>query len=226
MSPYTSNAEVIALAALHDFVPDGVLSKAAWTHAHWLDFDHDMSGQPNYPQSRTRVAVAWTPGNLYLAYRCTYTVLNVYEGDPSKKLVGLWNRDVVEAFINPQPERVNHYYEFEVAPNNLWIDLEINIGKTPFNDPGWESHYQHATRIEAAKHEWTCEMRIPARSLGVEAIRAGDEWRINFFRADGPGPDTGRRFLAWSTIPEGRTFHVPRRFGIVRFEGSESARRG
>ena len=72
---------------------------------------------------------------VYFAYRCKYTTLNVYEGkDPSKDFWTLWDRDVVEIFLNPQPEHMQHYYEFEVAPNNLWIDLEIDLDKKPFDD--------------------------------------------------------------------------------------------
>ena len=41
--------------------------------------------------------------------------------------------------------------------------------------------------------------------------------RINFYRADGEGDDSQRRFMSWSTIPEGKSFHVPTRFGEIRF---------
>ena len=40
---------------------------------------------------------------------------------------------------------------------------------------------------------------------------------MNLFRADGPGSDADRRFLAWSTISEGTTFHVTSRFGLLSF---------
>ncbi len=102
---------------------------------------------------------------------------------------------------------------------NQWIDLEIDKEKDPFYDAGWDSHFEHATRIDAGNHLWTCEMRIPVNSLtaGVRQTYLNMRWRINFYRADGPGDDSQRRFLAWSTIPEGKSFHVPARFGIIRF---------
>jgi hypothetical protein len=124
---------------------------------------------------------------------------------------------VAEVFINPEPERVSHYYEFEVAPNNQWIDLEIDKTKTPFNDATWDSHFDHATRIDSEHQVWTSEIRIPFSPMKVEAIQPGTEWRINYYRADGPGDDSKRRFMCWSTIPEGKTFHVPTRFGILKF---------
>ena len=215
---YTSNARIDASRSPSDFIPDGNLTKSVWKRAHWAEFDHDMSGQRHYPQSATRIAALWTPAYLYAAFSSKYTTLNIYQGeDPAKERWELWNRDVVEIFLNPQPERVNHYYEFEVAPNNQWIDLEIDKDKTPFNDAHWDSHFEHATRVDAQDHVWSAEMRIPVAAMGVKAVAARSEWRINFYRADGPGDDSQRRFMSWSTILEGTTFHVPTRFGVIRF---------
>jgi Domain of unknown function (DUF4091)/Carbohydrate family 9 binding domain-like len=215
---YTSNIRIISKRAPEDFVPDGNLQKEIWQTADWVHFDHDMSGQKHYPQSETDVATVWTPHYVYFADRCKYTTLNVFENaDPAVEKWELWNRDVVEVFINPQPERVNHYYEFEVSPNNLWIDLEINKDQSPFNDASWDSHFDHATRIDPERHVWTCEMRIPVDSMGANEISAGAEWRLNLFRADGPGDDSQRRFLSWSTILTGNSFHAPTRFGIIEF---------
>jgi len=217
-SPYTSNLRITSKCSPEDFVPDGNLQKQIWKTADWVRFDHDMSGQKHYPLSETEVATVWTDQYVYFAYRCKYTVLNIFENaDPAVQKWELWNRDVVEVFLNPTPQWVSHYYEFEVAPNNLWIDLEIDKDKMPFANPNWNSHFEHATRIDPTRHIWTCEMRIPAAALGAKKITAGSRWRLNLFRADGPGNDTQRRFLAWSTIPTGTTFHVPTRFGIIDF---------
>jgi Glycoside hydrolase 123, catalytic domain/Carbohydrate family 9 binding domain-like/Glycoside hydrolase 123 N-terminal domain len=215
---YASNARIISKHAPEDFVPDGNLEKAVWKTADWVHVDHDMSGTRPYPQSAMDIATLWTPHCVYFAYRCKYTTLNIYnDGDPAAEKWGLWERDVVEVFINPQPERVNHYYEFEVSPDNLWIDLEINKDQSPFNDANWDSHFEHATRIDPEHHIWTCEFRIPVASMGAKEIFGGSEWRLNLFRCDGPTQDYPRRFMSWSTIPEGTSFHVPTRFGIIQF---------
>lgn len=113
--------------------------------------------------------------------------------------------------------QIRHYYEFEVAPNNQWIDLEIARGEIPNHDASWNSGFAHAVHVDDKKHLWIVEMQIPLRPMGVSEIKPGKQWRANFFRAAGRGQDTQRKFLAWSTIPEGTTFHVPSRFGIVRF---------
>ena len=217
-NPYTSDVKIHSRFSPEGFTPDGNLEKPIWKKAEWVRFSHDMSGHPEYPESATEVASFWTANYVYFAFRCKYTTLNIYEGeDAVKERWELWNRDVVEVFINPEPVRVNHYYEFEVAPNNQWLDLEIDKDKDPFNDARWDAHFDHSTRVDEKNKVWTCEMRIPTPPMGVREIKTGSEWRGNFFRADGPGDDSKRRFLCWSTIPEGRTFHAPTRFGIIQF---------
>jgi len=214
---YSSNIEAEAKHSFKEFLPDGDVTKPSWKHAKWVEFGHDASRKSNHPEATTRVASLWTDTHIYFAFWSRYDSLNIYEGeDPKLKRWQLWDRDVVEVFLNPQPDRVNHYFEFEVAPNNQWIDLEIDKTKEPFNDASWNSGFEHATRIDAERHVWTAEMRIPLASMNVREIHAGLQWRVNFFRAAGKGSDDHRKFLAWSTIPEGKTFHVPTRFGILK----------
>jgi cellulose/xylan binding protein with CBM9 domain len=214
---YSSNIEAETRHSSADFVPDGDLTKPSWKHAKWFEFDNDASGKSHYPDVTTSVASLWTASHIYFAFSGRYDSLNTYEGEDQKKeRWQLWDRDVVEVFLNPQPERVNHYFEFEVAPNNQWIDLEIDKTKDPFNDPSWNSGFAHATRIDADHRVWSTEMRIPLASMNVKAPSPGAQWRVNFFRAAGKGGDERREFLAWSIIPEGKTFHVPTRFGILK----------
>lgn len=215
---YAGDLTITSWYCAADFVPNGDLSKQVWQGVEPIRFEEAAAGRKPYPEAETHVASLWTPAYVYFAFKAKYTSLNCYQGEPiEKERWQLWNRDVVEVFINPEPERVNHYYEFEVAPNNQWIDLVIDLDKKPFNDAGWNSGFEHATRIEEKSRVWTCEMRIPAASMKAGAITAGQEWRLNFYRADGPGDDSQRRFLSWSPLPGGRSFHQPASFGIIRF---------
>lgn len=220
--PYLSEAEIVSSFSAEDFVPDGNLDKRVWQRTDRVVFDHDWMGEHHFPESETQVASLWTPAHFYFAFWCRYTDLNVYEGeDPAAQRLGLWDRDVAEIFLNPVPARVNHYFEFEVAPNNQWIDLEVDLDKDPVYDHTWDSNFRHATRIDPDARIWTLEMQIPAASVDVPLIRSGWECRINFYRCDGLGDDTQRRFLAWSPTfctNASDYFHVPGRFGRIRFE--------
>ncbi|MCE5309067.1 MAG: carbohydrate-binding family 9-like protein [Acidobacteriales bacterium] len=221
LEPYTSELVVHAHRLRDDLVPDGDFDKEAWRGATQVSFDHDWLGRIRYPEAATCVRVAWTPAYLYACFRCAYVVLNVHEEENTvEEKVGLWDRDVVEVFVNPVPVRIHHYYEFEVAPNNQWIDIDVDLKRDSPWDWSWRSGFAHATRIDTKRKLWTCEMRIPVLSMRRAAIRPGDEWRINFYRIDGPGDDTRRRFLCWSptlSTRESDFFHVPSRFGTIRF---------
>jgi len=217
-SPYASELRMDCKFISEDFEPNGDLLKKIWSTGSWVMFDHDVYSAITYPEAETWVAALWSNRNVYFGFRCKYSALNIFEdGDPTKERWELWKRDVVEVFINPDPDHIAHYFEFEVAPNNLWIDLEIDKTKEPFCDPTWASGFRHATRIDRTSHRWTCEMQIPLTSMGVTEIFSGTEWRLNCFRADGLGDNSQRRLLSWSAIPGGDTFHTPTCFGLIRF---------
>src|SRR5690606_568822 len=214
---YVAQLEMETHRTKEDFIPDGDLSKLPWLDASSVSFDTSYFPEIRYPEVRTEVRSVWSPSSIYFAFRCPYETLNVYHNeDPLQERWELWRRDVAEIFINPYPERMRHYWEFEVAPNNQWIDLEIDLDREPFHDAGWDSGFLHATSIDIESKVWSCELRIPVSCFGLESIAAGDTWRVNFFRCDGPGNDHERRFLAWSPTGK-RNFHVPERFGRLVF---------
>ena len=207
-----------------DFVPDGNLKKRVWASAKKVRFDQGAFQKTGYPEIETVVASRWTEKYLYLAYWCKYKTLNTFQGeDAHAERWELWTRDVVEAFINPQPDRPTHYYEFEVAPNNQWLDLEIDLTNTKQpHDAQWNSGFEHVTKIDAARHVWTVEMRIPVQSMGVQRMEPNTDWRINLYRADGFGNDQQRHLLSWSPLAiQNGSFHQPDSFGILRFTRSK-----
>ena len=214
---YKSNATLTATHSASEFVPDANLTQTVWKRAQGAEFDHSMDGKANHPTEKTRVAAVWTEKYVYFAFWCKYERLNTFEGeDTAKERWELWNKDVAEVFLNPQPERLWHYYEFEVAPNNQWVDLEITGKGIQSHDAKWNSGFEHATHVDSQNHIWTTEMRIPLSSMNVSEPKIGMEWRANFFRAAGLGGEEKRKFLSWSVIPEGTTFHAPNYFGILR----------
>jgi hypothetical protein len=202
-----------------DVVPDGDLEKETWSAAKRIQFAREAFGRTKCPRARTEVASRWTVDHLYMAFWCHYQSLNVYQGeDPTIKRWGLWERDVVELFINPRPEHMGHYYEFEIAPNNQWLDLEINLYRQPFNNPRWNSGFEHATKIYPKAHIWTAEMRIPMASITKVSPRHNDEWRVNFYRCDGSA-EQQRRYMSWGPLPRSlpqHLFHQPASFGVLR----------
>jgi len=212
------NSQIIEARRIEkDFTPDGNLSKSPWKSAKWIEFDTSYDPAFTYPEAMTSTAVLWSEQYIYFAYRSLYSELNIFtDGSPDQQYWELWNRDVVEVFINPFPHRMKVYWEFQVAPNNLWIDLAIDLDRKPFNDATWNSGFEHATRINEEAKIWVCEFRIPVAAFGVDSITADQEWRINLYRCDGLGDDNVRRFLAWCPTYE-FNYHIPASFGRLCF---------
>src|SRR5262249_53578805 len=148
--------------------------------------------------------------SLYLRYDAPFAELTQFEpARLNSERVGLWDRDVVEAFIGTDPKNEKVYYEFEVAPTNEKLDLIISpdipqVEKRLEWNSGWESF----VKIDSDKKIWTTVMRIPLRALSSEPVTPGTKWRMNLYRID----RANGAFLAWNPTLSG-TFHAPQRFG-------------
>ena len=193
-----------------DFDLDGKLGDAAWKTASpaWMDAQsRDYSGRPKVA---TPVKVLWSDTHLYLGYECPFEKLSTFEPPQfDKERLGLWDRDVVEAFIESTP---GEYTEFEVAPTNEKLDLILFGDKRDFD---WSSGFQSAVHIDEAAKVWTCEMKIPLKSLAKARPEAGTRWRMNLYRCD----KSQNAYTAWSPTLTG-TFHTPAKFGILEFAGN------
>jgi hypothetical protein len=202
-----------------DFVPDGDLDKKVWAACGRVKFRRDAFGTIEFPEIETAASALWTNEYLYLAFWCRYQALHLFA--PEERCAEgneLWTRDVVEAFISPEPSISSHYYEFEVSPDNRGLDLEISHEPISTPDTKWTSGFEHAASINCVSRIWTAEMRIPVQSMGVRQVRPSIDWRINLFRADGVGNDYERHLLSWSPLQiANRSFHQPESFGILRF---------
>jgi hypothetical protein len=192
-----------------DFEPDGDLSKPAWQKATPVEVRLSLREAEPRPALATTVRCLWSPTSLYFAFRCPYTRLTVFEPVSKTERLGLWDRDVVEAFVGAEPGRIGKYGEFEVAPTNERLDVLID---QPGKDFDWDSRFTSAVRLDEAAHLWTAELRIPLASLSATPPTPGTRWRLNLYRND----RAADVFLAWSpTLTP--TAHTPERFGTLTF---------
>jgi hypothetical protein len=200
-----------------DFRPNGSLEEPVWQTTQPVRLEcasRDYSAQPDLS---TSVRVLWSAEYLYLGYECPYTQLTTFEPaqldreryDMQKANVSLWDRDVVEAFINADPQNLRHYTEYQVAPSNEKLDLTLHL---PERDFAWSSGFQSAVKLDPQAKVWTCEIRIPLKALSDTQPATGTRWRLNFFRCD----RANKAFLAWSPTLTG-SFHVPEKFGVLEF---------
>jgi predicted TIM-barrel fold metal-dependent hydrolase len=194
-----------------DFTVTGDLANPAWQRATavWVECQSDTAAAR--PELSTPVRALWSARYLYLGYEAPFTELTFFEpADLNRERIGLWDRDVVEAFIAADPTSLNHYSEYEVAPNGEKLDLMLDL---PQRDFEWNSRWEVAIDIDRDHKLWRTEMRIPLESLAEAKPQAGTRWRLNLYRCD----KAQHASLAWNPTLS-RTFHSPDRFGWLLFE--------
>ncbi len=181
----------------------------AWARSEpvWLE-QNGRDGQVN-AKLATEVRALWTADRLLLRYIAPFTKLTTFEPPEEKEHIGLWERDVVEAFIGSDATEIRKYAEFQAAPNGMKLDLKLVL---PQRDFEWDSGLEVKTSVNEATKTWTAEMSIPLKSIGDVAPSTGTKWRINLFRCD----HANKAFLTWRPTMQGN-FHVPERFGVLEF---------
>ncbi len=190
-----------------DFDLDGNTAKPVWRKLRPVRLELESRTAINRPDMETSVRALWSQHFLYLAFDCPFTRLTVFEPVQTAERIGLWERDVVEAFIASDTNNVRRYTEYEVSPTNERLDVKI-----PEKDFAWSSGFESATRVDDKHRRWTAEMRIPWAALSEMKPAAGARWRINLYRCD----YANRAFLAFNPTLTG-SFHTPERFGFLEF---------
>jgi alpha-galactosidase len=208
----TPSSEVVAVHIPRDIPLDASHPAPEWEHANPVSFCADWKGEHPDPERQTTASVLWSNTTLFLRFECRYRALNVFQdSDPNGRRDHLWDKDVAEVFLQPDPSRERYYKEFEVSPNGMWIDLDISPG--PLQD--LKSGMQRSVFLDEKSRIWTAELAIPLRSL-TPKFDANAVWRANFYRVEGAAEP--RNYFAWqpTRTPE-PNFHVPSAFGRLKF---------
>lgn len=192
------------------------LKSTEWNKAQPVQIDHYWSGDLAPASRHAEARILWSNKALYLRFVGNQAEPLVVSAVPQtgKKTMGLWDRDVCEIFLAPDPNAVERYFEFEAAPNGEWLDVAIHWtpGKRQ-SDWEFDSHMTTASQVE--RDRITIGMRIPWNQWIHEPQR-GERWRLNLFRCIGSDPTRG--YLAWQpTLTPKANFHVPQVFGWLVF---------
>ena len=209
-------AEIVAAAVTGEVVLNAARPASAWNAATAVSFCSDWQGKNSAPDRQTTVRALWSPEMLYLRFECRYRELNIFpDSDPNGRRDQLWERDVAEAFLQPDPAQSRAYKEFEVSPNGMWIDLDIAAGvKANLN-----SGMRRSVFLDEKAHTWFAELAIPIRSLTAKFDQKA-VWQVNFFRVEGKQEPRG--YYAWQpTHTPQPNFHVPEAFGRMQFAGTK-----
>lgn len=178
---------------------------------------------------RTDARIAWTEDGLYFRWVCQDTdIWTTF----TRRDQHLWEEEVVEVFFSTS-EDPWRYFELEVSPNNLIVDLDISwpesggqrrmSGDIGWNSPGSRSNVDVEGTLDDRSdtdRAWVSQLFVPFADLGVEpplSDTAQTLWRLNLYRIDRPQSQP-IEFSGWSpTLENPASYHVPERFGYMRF---------
>jgi len=223
---------IIAHRVSRELRIDAARSDQQWQSADPIRFAADWQGQNRDPGLETEVRLLWSPATLYLRFVCRYRDLFVFgDSDANGRRHQLWDRDVAEAFLQTpdciaklqgfsvpesqkSPARPYAFYkEIEIAPNGMWIDLNIS----PAGLADLRSSLARSVYVNEREGVWIAELAVPMPSL-TSNFDPEKIWRANFYRVEGRAEP--RCYMAWQpTLTPQPNFHVPEKFGFLRFLG-------
>jgi predicted TIM-barrel fold metal-dependent hydrolase len=202
----------------HDIEVDGVLNEAAWAEAIPSRLEYGSSNGVAHASLSTPVRALWSDRCLMLAFECPFTELRTFVPKQAEERRGLWDNDVVEAFIASDPSQLDRYRELQWAPNGETLDLALDAGDRDF---GWSSAAVSAVQVDHEASVWRVETKIPWSAFPTAAPDAGTRWRLNLFRHD---KAAGAGLALSPTLTS--TFHTPQRFGWLIFAEGKQAEPG
>jgi alpha-galactosidase len=211
----TDTAFAVRMVAALD--AEGFPMERAWETSPPVSFSADWQGKNGDRHRETEVRLLWNVEFLFVRFDARYRSITVFtDAESSGRRDQLWDRDVCEVFIQPCGSHPGYYKEIEIAPNGLWIDLEI----APREKRDLRSGLRRRVRIDEQAKQWQGLLALPMKSL-TPRFEMPAVWRVNFFRVEG---ETEPRFYsAWRpTHTPAPNFHVPEAFGALVFTEAAS----
>jgi len=226
-SPRRNLDGVPKIGVMHTKQPpklDGSLDDSPWTLARATGaFVETLGGGASKIQASAKLL--WDERFLYLGAVVRDPLLRASQRHHDAHL---WEQDSVELMLDPDGDGLD-YYEIQVSPRGVVFDTRFDARRVPkpFGHMDWDGSVQVGVSTNGTLDDeerdagYIVEIAIPWQAFSlegkpVEAPAIGDEWRANIYVLD--LSEHGQRAAAWSPPGIG-DFHVPRRFGILRFEG-------
>jgi hypothetical protein len=130
---------------------------------------------------------------------------------------------VLELYIGSNFDDITKYHELQVSPQGEHLDgkIDATVPRVGIGDEWtWESGWKTKARLDRDKKVWYAEIQLPIAAIDERPAKAGNEFRINMYRLQGPNPPASpagarRNFVAW--LPTGEyNPHRPLKFGRLK----------
>jgi hypothetical protein len=150
-----ASAVMRTFAASGDFELTANPNAPFWRGVPGVQFSSDRYGKP-VAGARTEVRSRWTPKNLYFLFSGQFESMRLRdEVSRTAETYGIWEYDVVEVFIGHDLDKIAFYKEFEVTPQEEWVDLDVDrSGGTQAVDWKWNSGFHARTWIDYDRKIW------------------------------------------------------------------------
>jgi uncharacterized protein (DUF362 family) len=190
---------------------------AVWDRAPALTFTTDFAGKPT--ATATTVRALWSARGLYLRWELADAGLHTDTSRPiDVERDKLYQEDVVELFLAPDPARPRRYVEVEVGPHGHFLDILVDrTGPRASwtSDTAWSSGLAIGTSRDPAARRAVIELAVTGPEV-AGAMRAGARLPLGLDRIEGAAP---RRYLqAFPARTAKANFHDPAGFGTLVLE--------
>jgi hypothetical protein len=181
-----------------------------------------FDGAPCPDFLHTEINSFWDDSNIYFFFKGSFDNLTIAPVDtkqqvPCGKTMDLWDlSDVYEVFLGPDAKTTGLYKEFQIAPDNRWLDVAINNSDSlRRSDFQWHSGLKAMTRILKDEKKWLSLFIIPYLAFQLQS-RTPNAWHVNFYRINNNRQESQKHYLAWAPVHH-INFHQHQKFGEIVF---------
>jgi predicted phosphodiesterase len=184
-------------------VMDGSIEDSEWWGSARVSEFCDYNSQPARTDS-TFFYFLHDAENLYVAAVCRDTALEQLRASKTVRDDKIYDDDHIGFFLASGRDTV---YQIYVNPLGTVWDQLVDNGKNT-KDEKWNGHYQ--IKCGRNEREWTVEMQIPLKEIGLAKLAKNSQLRMNLRRKQQLGRETALWIFNWD--------YLTQNYGILKFK--------